>query len=152
MKDIGLEKFSDFYGDFHGQSLEMLSQIYHSDVVFTDPVGQWRGLPALTAYFERSRKGLLHCRFDLLAHVEQGAKVVVEWRMVYAHGKLARGQTLNLEGISVLTREMAIENSYQPSRLIVAQRDYYDLSAMVLEHAPVLGIATRAIKRQLRDF
>ena len=67
-------------------------------------------------------------------------------------GELAGGEPLTLDGVSVLTCEVDVADLHHPTRLIVAQRDYYDLSDMVLEHAPFIGIAARAVKRQLRDF
>ena len=137
-----LGRLEDFYRHLDNSRLPQLSRIYHPDIVFIDPVGQHNGVDALEEYFRQLLKTDNYCRFDIQQAQKNGNEATLLWRMDYAHPKLNKGQDLSLDGISHL--RLADD-------LIIYQRDYYDMGAMLYEHVPLLGTAVRALKTRLRS-
>lgn len=137
-----LERLEDFYRHLDNSQLPQLSRIYHPDIVFIDPVVQHNGVDALEEYFRQLLKTVDYCRFDIQQAQKNGHEATLLWRMDYAHPKLNKGQSLSLDGISHL--RLADD-------LIIYQRDYYDMGAMLYEHVPLLGTAVRALKTRLRS-
>lgn len=136
-----LERLADFYRHLDNSQLPQLSRIYHPDIVFIDPVVQHHGVDALEDYFRQLLKTVNYCRFDIQQTQSNGDEATLLWRMDYAHPKLNKGRDLSLDGISRL--RLADD-------LIIYQRDYYDMGAMLYEHVPLLGTAVRALKARLR--
>lgn len=136
-----LTSLTDFYRHLDSVSLPQLSQIYHSQVVFIDPVGQHDGIAALENYFRQLLKTVNYCRFDIQQTQAVHDSATLVWRMEYSHPALKRGRALSLDGISHLRIE---ENR------VIYQRDYYDLGAMLYEHIPLLGHAVKALKARLK--
>ncbi|CFR07092.1 SnoaL-like domain [Yersinia frederiksenii] len=136
-----LARFSQFYTTLDIARLADLSDVYHRDIYFVDPVGEHQGLSSLEAYFQLLLSNLSTCSFTLtdIQHHEQQATVC--WHMTYSHPRLRRGSLLSLEGISQLR--------FAEQRVIY-QRDYYDLGAMLYEHIPLLGGVVVKLKKRLR--
>lgn len=136
-----LARFSQFYTTLDIARLADLSDVYHRDIYFVDPVGEHQGLSSLEAYFRLLLSNLSTCSFTLadIQHHEQQATVC--WHMTYSHPRLRRGSLLSLEGISQLR--------FAEQRVIY-QRDYYDLGAMLYEHIPLLGGVVVKLKKRLR--
>lgn len=139
--DKTLARLTDFYRHLDNTSLPQLSQIYHSQVVFIDPVGQHNGIAALENYFRQLLKTVNYCRFDVHQMLMNRGGATLLWRMDYSHPSLKKGQALSLEGVS----HLRLEDNY-----VIYQRDYYDLGAMLYEHVPVLGHAVKALKARLK--
>jgi SnoaL-like domain len=137
-KDLILQ-FEAFYSDFAKADLSKLGQLYEQDVNFVDPVQAIRGLPALTAYFEDSREHLYFCNFEFDGRAIDGNRAFFQWQMAYAHPRLASGRPQRIRGCSSLMVE----------EKVVYHEDFYDLGAMLYDHIPVLGWATRRIKQNL---
>lgn len=137
-----LERLADFYRYLDNGQLPQLSRIYHPHIVFIDPVGQHNGVDALEDYFQQLLKTVNYCRFEIHQILENDDEATLLWRMDYSHPSLKKGQDLSLEGVSHL--RVADE-------LIIYQRDYYDIGAMLYEHVPLLGSAVRALKARLRS-
>ncbi|CNG41744.1 nuclear transport factor 2 family protein [Yersinia frederiksenii] len=136
-----LARFSQFYTTLDIARLADLSDVYHRDIYFVDPVGEHQGLSSLEAYFQLLLSNLSTCSFTLtdIQHHEQQATVC--WHMTYSHPRLRRDSLLSLEGISQLR--------FAEQRVIY-QRDYYDLGAMLYEHIPLLGGVVVKLKKRLR--
>lgn len=137
-----LARFSQFYTTLDTARLVDLSDVYHRDIHFIDPVGEHQGLRSLEAYFQLLLSNLSTCSFTLtdIQHHDQQASVC--WRMTYAHPRLRRGAVLSLEGISLLR--------FAEQRIIY-QRDYYDMGAMLYEHIPLLGGVVLKLKKRLQS-
>lgn len=134
------QKFSDFYQNFSKQSVDNLSDIYDEHVEFVDPVHHVYGLDSLTHYFERLLKETARCQFIIHEFEKTEASSFVTWTMDFAHPKLKFGKPIQLAGIS----KIRVANDK-----VIYQRDYYDLGAMLYEHVPLLGLATRFLKNRL---
>ncbi|MGV8926174.1 MAG: nuclear transport factor 2 family protein [Ewingella sp.] len=135
-----LERLADFYRHLDDSQLPLLSRIYHPQIEFIDPVGQHNGVDALEHYFRQLLKSVNYCRFDVQHIQRHGSEATLLWRMDYSHPSLKKGQDLSLDGISYLR---------QASGMIIYQRDYYDMGAMLYEHVPLLGTAVKALKARL---
>lgn len=134
-----LQNFSDIYQQLSTDNLHLIEQIYHSDVVFSDPIHRIQGLQQLKSYFDGLYTNLSSCDFIIDHVVEQGDEATVFWTMTYQHNKLNKGQSVTVEGCSHLT---ASEGK------VIYHRDYLDLGAMLYEQIPFLGNAIKWIKHK----
>jgi len=136
-----LARLCGFYRRLGMSLLPQLSQIYHPHIVFIDPVSRHNGVEALERYFGQLLKKVTYCRFDIQSALVQGDQASLFWRMDYSHPALKKGQGMSMNGTSHLCLA---------DNLVIYQRDYYDLGAMLYEHVPVLGGVVRAIKARLK--
>lgn len=143
-----IDRFSAFYRDLKTSQLSEIAEIYCQDVVLVDPIGKHEGLNLVTAYFEKLLAGAKHCDFSItslckheLARAHDTETYSVNWVMSFATPKLNKGQTIDVDGMTLLK----VKNDR-----IFFHQDYYDLGQMVYEHVPILGAITRKIKKGMR--
>jgi len=91
-----------FYRRLDNSQLAQLSQIYHPQIVFIDPVAQHIGIDALQHYFSQLLIKTTTCHFEMTNQLTQGDEASLFWRMDFAHPSLKKGQLLALEGTSHL--------------------------------------------------
>lgn len=139
-----ISKCKALYSGFNADAITRLADIYHRDVVFSDPIHTLEGLGDLRRYFEHVCGGS-ESRFEFTATVVDSNQAFLRWNMHYSHAKLAGGKPLLLKGGSFLT-------IHEPSNLIIAQEDYYDMGQMVYRHIPVLGWAVSKINANLATY
>lgn len=145
-----VEQLIRLYTQFDEQKLASLSDVYASDVTFTDPVHSTEGLEALEQYFRSTLSGTTQCCFHFQPPIVLNRQAVLEWRMDYSHPKLRKGQKLCLMGISTLEAAPEKATSGAGQMRIVSHRDYYDLGAMLYEHVPILGRVVTSLKERLK--
>ncbi len=138
---VVIGKCKALYTAFNAQAIGRLADIYHTDVVFADPIHKVKGLGALTQYFKHVCEGS-DSQFEFTATIVQGDQAFLRWVMHYSHPKLASGKALSLSGGSFLTLDST-------SGLIIAQEDYYDMGQMIYRHIPVVGWAIQKINQNL---
>jgi ketosteroid isomerase-like protein len=113
--------------------LALLTELYHPDILFQDPIQQVRGRDA---FLEANRRLIRRARrvsFVIHDIIESGDRIVATWRFSF----LTRvGIELQAEAISYMTLR---------DGLIVQHRDYWDPAGAVLVKIP--GI--RALYRKL---
>ncbi len=134
-----VEKFKHYYADLIVADLSRLDEIYDNEIIFKDPVHQVTGLVTLQDYFVELCGNLKVCRFEYLDILRSENTAYIKWNMHYRHPKLQSGKALTLKGVSHL----------QFDDRITFHEDVYDMGAMVYEHIPFVGAATRMIKRRL---
>ena len=134
-----IRDFVSLYQSLDKHNLHRLDELYHSDVVFTDPLHTIEGLESLKQYFAGMYENLLHISFDIHRVVTHGNQACVEWTMSYAHSKLKGGNTLKVQGMSWLTVEEKITH----------HRDYFDAGQMLYEQLPLMGAAIRLLKNRM---
>lgn len=140
-----LQQLQTLYERFDPALIAALDQIYHTDVVFEDPVHRVQGLIELRRYFSRLVQGLDECRFEFTDVLEQPGsndepdQAVLFWYMHYRHPKLKGGKLLTLAGSSHL----------KYSERVLYHRDYFDVGAMLYEQLPLLGTLIHSIKKRL---
>lgn len=134
-----IDLFKDSYRDLITLNLSKLDLLYTNDLVFKDPIHEIRGLVAMQDYMADISDNLLECRFHFLDQLESETSAYIKWDMHYAHPKLAGGKLITLRGASQI----------QFAERIYYHEDIYDMGSMVYEHLPLLGAATRWVKRRL---
>lgn len=117
-----------------------LAALYDGQVVFCDPVHRIEGLAALQAYFAGMVRRLNYCHFDFVDELVGSGQAYVTWDMHFSHPAIAGGQPQCLRGISHIR--------FSDGR-IDYHEDCYDMGAMLYEHLPLLGRATRFLKNRL---
>jgi len=136
-----IEDFVSFYNNLNASNLASLAAIYHPDVRFCDPVHQISGIAALGDYFAHAYARLTESHFSVRSMAAYGDTGFVSWQMRIRHPAIARGNEILVDGCSELR--------WQEDGLIIAHRDYYDLTQMVYQHLPVIGWLTSKVKQQM---
>jgi esterase/lipase superfamily enzyme len=134
---IGL--FKRYYTDLMALDFSQLDQLYDERIHFKDPIHEIRGLPSLQDYFMALCSNLQECRFEFLDICESENTAYIKWNMHYRHPKLQSGKLLTLKGVSQI----------QFNQRITYHEDFYDVAAMVYDHLPIMGMASKAIKKRL---
>jgi len=143
-----IDRFANFYQTLAIADIAQLEQIYANDITLIDPVGTHHGLAQLTAYFENLLVNAKQCEFaihHIAAHEQQDLltqqSFTVTWTMSFATPRLNAGETIHVDGITLLkVRDDAI----------FFHQDYYDLGQMVYEHVPILKFIINKIKAGMR--
>lgn len=135
-----LATFAEFYRSLGPGSVARLPQVYSDSVVFTDPVTRHTGLAAVARYFDRLLENCVSCRFDITSMSVRADTGYVSWTMRFRHRRLRGGAAITVDGFSVVTLD---------GGLVSAQRDYYDMGAMIYEHVPLLGRAVSGLRRRM---
>ena len=134
-----LKKFIDIYDRLSTDNLELLSDLYHDDIEFRDPLHKIKGIEALNDYFNGLYQNLNHCQFSIHNVVFDEKQAAVYWAMNYQHPKLNGGEEILVEGSSFLKGH---------EDKVYYHRDYLDLGSMLYEHVPFLGAMVRWLKRK----
>ena len=121
--------------------LSQLDALYTDEVIFKDPVHEVRGLVAMQDYMASICANLDECQFEFLDQLESDRAAYIKWNMHYRHPKLSAGKLISLRGVSQLHFDQRIHY----------HEDVYDLGAMVYEHLPLFGGATRWLKNRLAN-
>lgn len=135
-----LDKFLSVYTDLSLESLDRLSEIYHSDIEFIDPAHRLSGLDELMTYFQALYQNVSHCYFDIDSHDQIGQRAYVVWTMLLSHPKLNKGQEVRVQGVTKI--EFA-------DGKVISHHDYFDLGAMLYEQLPLVGRCVSWIKGRL---
>ena len=135
-----LAAFIKVYERLDKDNLSLLETLYHPDVQFQDPVHQITGLDNLLRYCQFMYSNTTHCRFHIKQVIFDGKVAAIYWVMKYRHPKLNSGNTIRVEGNSLIKGQQD---------LVTYHRDFLDMGAMVYEHAPLLGTLVKYLKNRL---
>ncbi len=139
---IHLQRFLENYANFDSNTIDSLPDIYHKDIVFSDPIHEIQGLPDLRKYFSRLSTSLVKCQFEYVKVIESGPSSAVFWTMSFKHKKLRSGEEIEVEGASSLEFSLG---------KVIRHIDYYDVGAMLYENIPILGVITRKIRQRVAN-
>ena len=134
------DKVQDAYSALAAENIGVLESLYTEDVHFEDPAHALQGRSKLMAYFNALFKNLESCSFKFHQTIISDADIFMSWTMFISHPKLRNGETIRVEGGSLLKTR---------NRQIYYHRDYFDMGAMIYEHLPILGRVINKIKRRL---
>lgn len=132
-----LSNFVETYQKLSTDNLELLTSIYHDDVVFIDPLHQVEGLAELQKYFANLYENLSQCDFVIHEVIVEGNQAAIYWHMAYKHPKLNSGKEVFVSGSSRITGEEG---------KVIYHRDYLDVGTMLYEHLPIVGRLIKWIK------
>ena len=127
---LWLANFINIYQKLATDNLHLLADIYHQDIVFTDPMHQLTGLDNLRHYFDKLYQQLSYCEFKIEQVIAQGDEAAVYWKMSYQHPRLNGGNVVYVQGCSHIK---GVDDK------VIFHRDYLDLGAMLYEQIPLLG-------------
>jgi len=136
-KPMWLCTFVNNYQQLSTDNLHLLTEIYHQDITFIDPIHTVEGITGLQAYFARLYTNIQACDFvinDIIAAPNQAA---VYWEMHYQHPKLNKGKIVSVTGSSHLKAQ---------DNKVIYHQDYLDVGTMLYEQLPVVGRFIRWIK------
>ena len=134
-----VDQVKHLYIDFTPGQLDQLTEIYSEDISFKDPIQELQGLTELRHHLEKLCGQLHYCRFDFIDQLVGNEKAFLVWDMHYAHPNIKSGAALTLRGNSWIHYHQKI----------FYQEDFYDLGAMLYEHLPLLGPASRWLKKRI---
>lgn len=139
--DARLERFLDHFNELNKDSLNRVGLMYTEDVSFQDPLHEIQGLPHLKKYFGHLYRHTQSCRFEWESRLMLGNEAMVAWRMTLTHRFLNSGKPFTVPGATMLRFKSQAD-------LVIYQRDYFDVGALLYERLPVLGHLLRAVKAQ----
>jgi len=134
-----LRIFVNTYQELSTDNLDLLEEIYHSDVTFVDPIHQIHGFDNLYVYFEKLYENLSSCHFTIDNMIFDNEQASIYWTMVYEHSTLNHGRKVTTNGC---THIKGSEGK------VFYHRDYLDLGAMIYEQLPILGRVVKWIKKK----
>jgi len=138
-----LAAFGRFFSDFSPVKVARLVDLtYANDVWFNDTLKTLRGRDALREYLTHSAQAVQSCRVAILDTLSNDAgDYYVRWTMVIRFKRFKPNQDTQTIGISHLR--------FNREGLVQLHQDYWDSTAGLFEHIPLLGAAIRAIKRRV---
>ena len=138
-----LARFARFFSDFSPDKVERLvDQTYAPDVWFNDTLKTLKGRDDLRHCLKHSADAVQSCRVEILDTLSNGqGDYYVRWTMVIRFKRFKPGQDTQTIGMSHLR--------FNRDGLVRLHQDYWDSTAGLFEHIPLLGAAIRAIKRRV---
>ena len=134
-----LNNFVNVYQTLSTDNLDLLSKIYHRDVIFIDPIHELKGFDNLFEYFQNLYQNLSTCDFVITNIIAEKDQAAIYWTMSYQHPKLNKGKLITVIGHSHI-------KGYEDK--VIYHRDYLDLGVMLYEQLPVLGKLIKLIKQK----
>lgn len=139
-KPLWLAHFIETYQHLAVDNLSNLETIYHQDIVFQDPLHMISGFNNLADYFAQLYQNVTACNFVIKQVIQQDNHAALYWTMTYQHKHLNGGQSIEVEGHSIVVGE---------DNKVIYHRDYIDLGQMLYEHIPLLGGVIRWLKKRV---
>lgn len=137
----GIQRFKDFFANLTEQTVrEKTKSTYAEDVFFNDTLKTVRGNEALEDYFLETAKNAKKVHATVQDVAVSDGNYYVRWVMDVEFAKFKKGETIRTIGITHVR--------FTPDGEIALHQDFWDPSAGLYEHIPVLGAAIRAIKSQ----
>ena len=135
-----LRRFARQFAELNKDNLQRLNELYATDVHFTDPLHDVKGIGHLRSYFSELYANVSELRFDFYGFDQIGeGEGYLRWVMSYRHPRRAGGGLIRVDGCShLLWRDK-----------VYRHRDYFDAGALLYEHVPVVGRAIAWLKRRM---
>jgi hypothetical protein len=137
-----VENFKALYKTLNRDTLqfELLSELYHTNIEFQDPLHQISGLDKLYEYFEGLYENVTDIEFEFHDQQVGDEQGFLTWTMRYRHPYVNRGKWINVDGSSQLRFT---------GDKISSHRDYFDAGAMLYEHVPGIAFLIRQLKKRM---
>jgi hypothetical protein len=134
-----INELKDTYKQMDLENIGQIKKIYAEDIIFIDPFHQIEGLDALRRYFENMYQNLISINFNYGDEMISDDNAMLTWQMDYAHRSIKGGDVISLPGATHL----------KFNEKIYYHHDYFDASAMLFEHIPIVGSAIKWIKKRV---
>jgi len=135
-----LRRFAYAFAALDAHNLDRLGELYSADLLFTDPLHEIRGLPAMSHYFAQLYAQVSELHFDFHGIDPVGkSEGYLRWTMRYRHPRLNGGRPIEVPGCSHLRWHSKVYYHH----------DYFDAGALLYEQLPLLGQVIGWLKRRL---
>ncbi|MFT4675007.1 MAG: limonene-1,2-epoxide hydrolase [Reinekea sp.] len=137
-----IERIQETYAALNKDTVEsdLLANLYADNVVFIDPLHRIETLPNLQAYFKNMYQNVSHINFDFTHTLGDDKSAFLAWDMTFVHPKLNGGRAIVVPGTS---RVQFADGK------ITHHQDYFDSTAMLFGHIPLLKQMINLIKNRL---
>lgn len=131
-------RFASLYGDLSEKNVAAkVRDVYAPGAWFNDTIATEVGIDAIEKYLLKTARGAqkVEARIDDVA--VSGSDVYARWTMEIRTGNLAGGKPIITEGVSQLR--------FDDQGRIVLHQDFWNPSAGIYQHLPLLGPAIRYV-------
>jgi SnoaL-like domain len=142
-EQAALARFAEFFADFSPSKVDvLLPKTYADDVWFNDTLKTIHGRAALGEYLQHSASAVDACTVQVKETLRNSiGDYFVRWTMTIRFKRFKRGVDTHTIGISHIR--------FNQQGLVNLHQDYWDSTAGIFEHVPVLGWLIGKIKRKL---
>ncbi|NJR44309.1 nuclear transport factor 2 family protein [bacterium] len=135
-----IARFKRFFADFSPNKIAvLLDETYSADVWFNDTLKTIRGREALRTYLRHSAEAVESCVVDVKETLKnETGDFFVRWVMTIRFKKFKKGQDTQTIGMSHLR--------FDADGKVCFHQDYWDSTAGIFEHIPVLGWLIAKVK------
>jgi limonene-1,2-epoxide hydrolase len=116
-----------------------VEEFYAENAHFEDPMVSIDGRAALISYYGRLYENVISIHFEVHTEISSGNQTCAQWRMTLRHKRLAGGRDITLDGVSWVRANAAGQAEWH--------RDWFDLTAMLHDNIPIVGILTKLVRR-----
>lgn len=134
-----VEKLKHTFNGLNAENLNLIYEVYDSDLEFQDPVHKIRGIEDYFQYLKRMYQDTKYSHFDFEEDFHKPGEAVLIWVMHIEHPKLNGGKRYATPGVSHLRYK----------EKIYYHRDFFDTSEFLFERVPLLGNIPRWIKSRI---
>ena len=138
-----IARFKLFFADFSPQKIDiLLDQTYATDAWFNDTLKTIRGRDQMRSYLRHSAEAVESCVVEVKEILSnETGDYYIRWLMTIRFKRFKKGQDTQTIGISHLR--------FNSDGLVCFHQDYWDSTAGIFEHIPVLGWMIGKIKARL---
>lgn len=137
-----IERFQDLLSDFKAPDFRRrIREVYARDVFFNDTLKTVRGVDRVEEYLAASADAIDRGTVEFLDVVSQDGDYYFRWLMTLRFKRLARGEDKSSIGMSHVR--------FDDEGKVVLHQDFWDSTAGLFEHVPVLGSVLRRAKKRL---
>lgn len=132
-------RICDFFETLSPERVADFATVYTEDARFKDPFNEVQGLDEIKRVFAHMFVALDHPRFEITAHITEGAQCFLGWNFRFGFKNFKKGETQTVRGSCHL--RLAADGRVQD------HRDYWDTAEELYQKVPVLGGAVRWLTR-----
>ena len=138
-----IARFKLFFADFSPQKIDvLLDQTYAKDAWFNDTLKTIRGRDQMRSYLKHGAEAVESCVVEVLETLSnETGDYYIRWLMTIRFKRFKKGQDTQTIGISHVR--------FNNDGLVCFHQDYWDSTAGIFEHIPVLGWMIGKIKARL---
>ena len=138
-----IARFKLFFADFSPKKIDvLLDQTYAADAWFNDTLKTIRGRDPMRSYLKHSAEAVESCIVEVKETLSnETGDYYLRWVMTIRFKRFKKGQDTQTIGISHVR--------FNPDGLVCFHQDYWDSTADIFEHIPVLGWMIGKIKARL---
>ena len=137
-----IEGFQNLLSDFKAPDFsQRIREVYAEDAFFNDTLKTVRGVDGIEEYLTASAAAIDVGIVEFLDVVSNNGDYYFRWQMSLRFKRLARGEEKTSIGMSHIR--------FNSEGKVVLHQDFWDSTAGLFEHVPVLGAVLRRVKKRL---